>query len=157
MLKPLMSSTLTAALMLALSACGGGGGKAADDVPTLRRGISAKVDTLDPHKSSAQWENIIIGDMMIGLMTHGEDGKPVYGMADSYETDPSGLVWTFHLGDYVWSDGAPVIASDFVYALRRIQNPEVASQYASLLYVIKNAAPVNNGEMAPEELGVRGD
>jgi oligopeptide transport system substrate-binding protein len=155
MLKPLMSSTLTAALVLALSACGGGGGKAADDLPTLRRGISAKVDTLDPHKSSAQWENIVIGDMMIGLMTHGEDGKPVYGMADSYETDPSGLVWTFHLGDYAWSDGEPVIASDFVYALRRIQKPEIASQYASLLYVIKNAAKVNTGNMSPEELGAR--
>lgn len=155
MLKPLMSSTVTAALMLALSACGGGGGKAADDVPTLRRGISAKVDTLDPHKSSAQWENIVIGDMMIGLMTHGEDGKPVYGMANSYETDPSGLVWTFHLGDYVWSDGEPVVAGDFVYALRRIQKPEVASQYASLLYVIKNAAQVNTGELSPEELGAR--
>ncbi len=155
MLKPLMSSTVTAALALALAACDGGGGKAADDVPTLRRGISAKVDTLDPHKSSAQWENIVIGDMMIGLMTHGEDGKPVYGMANSYETDPTGLVWTFHLGDYVWSDGAPVTAGDFVYALRRIQKPEVASQYASLLYVIKNAAKVNTGEMAPEELGVR--
>jgi oligopeptide transport system substrate-binding protein len=153
MLKPLMSSTVTAALMLALSACGGG--KAADDVPTLRRGISAKVDTLDPHKSSAQWENIVIGDMMIGLMTHGEDGKPVYGMANSYETDPSGLVWTFHLGDYVWSDGEPVVANDFVYALRRIQKPEIASQYASLLYVIKNAAKVNTGEVSPEELGVR--
>ena len=154
MLKSLMSSTL-AALMITLAACGGGGGKAADDVPTLRRGISAKVDTLDPHKSSAQWENIVIGDMMIGLMTHGQDGKPVNGMADSYDTRDDGLVWTFHLGDYVWSDGTPVTAGDFVYALRRIQNPEIASQYASLLFVIKNAAKVNAGEVASEELGVR--
>jgi oligopeptide transport system substrate-binding protein len=155
MLKSLMSSTLAAALALTLAACGGGGEKAADDVPTLRRGISAKVDTLDPHKSSAQWENIVIGDMMIGLMTHDQEGKPVNGMAESYETSDDGLVWTFHLGDYVWSDGAPVTAGDFVYALRRIQNPTIASQYASLLFVIKNAAKVNAGELPPEELGVR--
>jgi oligopeptide transport system substrate-binding protein len=154
MLTPLKSLTLAAALMLGLAGCGSGG-QSSDDVPTLRRGISAKVDTLDPHKSSAQWENIIIGDMFIGLMTHDQAGKPELGMATSYETDPMGLVWTFKLGDYVWSDGEPVTADDFVYAMRRIQKPETASQYASLLYVIKNAAEVNAGEMPGDALGVR--
>ena len=143
------------ALALVLAACGGGGGGKADDVPTLRRGISAKVDTLDPHKSSAQWENIIIGDMFIGLTTDGPDARPQPGMATSWETSEDGLVWTFHLGDYSWSDGNPVTANDFVYALRRIQSPEVASQYASLLYLIKNASKVNEGVLAPEEIGAR--
>ena len=149
-------SALCAAAVLALSACGGGGEQAGeDDVLTLRRGISAKVDTLDPHRSSAQWENIIIGDMLIGLMTHGPDGRPEYGMAESYEVSRNGLTWTFKLGDYVWSDGVPVTAGDFVYALRRIQNPEIASQYSSILYMIKNAAEVNAAELPPEDLGVR--
>lgn len=148
-------SALGAAAMLTLAACGGGGGSTEDDVLTLRRGISAKVDTLDPHRSSAQWENIIIGDMMIGLMTHGADGRPEYGMADSYEVSRNGLTWTFKLGDYVWSDGVPVTADDFVYAMRRIQDPAIASQYSSILYMIKNAAKVNATELPPEELGVR--
>ncbi|MCU0730601.1 MAG: ABC transporter substrate-binding protein, partial [Hyphomonas sp.] len=144
-------SVLTASVMalaaLALAACGGGGAKEQPgDVPTLRRGISAKVDTLDPHKSSAQWENIVIGDMLIGLTTDDVDGKPIPGMATSWETDPTGTVWTFKLGDYVWSDGEPVKASDFVFALRRIQDPAVASQYASMLWLIKNAEKVNAGE-----------
>ena len=151
-----IASTLAAALTLAVvSACGGGGSGSASDVPTLRRGISAKVSTLDPHKSSAQWENIIIGDMIVGLMTDGADGRPEYGMATSYETDASGLTWTFKLGDHVWSDGTPVTAQDFVYALRRIQSPEVASQYASMLWMIKNAQEVNAQELPAEELGVR--
>lgn len=149
-------SALGAAAMFTLAACGGGnGGSTEDEVMTLRRGISAKVDTLDPHRSSAQWENIIIGDMMIGLMTHGADGRPEYGMANSYEVSRNGLTWTFALGDYVWSDGVPVTANDFVYALRRIQDPAIASQYSSILYMIKNAAKVNATELPPEELGVR--
>lgn len=143
------------ALALVLAACSGGGGEKASDVPTLRRGISAKVDTLDPHKSSAQWENIVIGDMFIGLTTDGPDAHPRPGMATRWDTSPDGLVWTFHIGDYYWSDGSPVVADDFVYALRRIQSPEVASQYASLLYLIKNASKVNAGELPPEEIGVR--
>ena len=133
-----------------------GCGRPADDgVPTLRRGISAQVKTLDPHQSSAAWENIVIGDMMIGLMTDGVDGRPVPGMAVDWETDESGLLWTFTLGDYVWSDGVPVTAHDFEYAMRRIQDPMIASQYASLLWIIKNAQAVNALEMPPEALGVR--
>lgn len=155
-IKSLLVATASAALILALAACGGGGTKEKPgDVPTLRRGISAKVDTLDPHKSSAQWENIVIGDMLIGLTTDGPDGKPVPGMAESWETDATGTVWTFKLGDYAWSDGTPVTANDFVYALRRIQKPEIASQYASMLWLIKNAEEVNSGALPPEELGAR--
>ncbi len=154
--RSILSASILALAAIGLAACGGGGTKEKPgDVPTLRRGISAQVDTLDPHKSSAQWENIIIGDMMIGLMTDGADGKPELGMATSYEVDDTGTVWTFHLGDYVWSDGTPVTANDFVYAFRRLQDPTVASQYASLLWLVKNAEKVNSRELPPEELGIR--
>lgn len=151
--RTLLAITTAGLAALMLAACGGGA--KGDDVPTLRRGISAKVQTLDPHKSSAQWENIIIGDMLIGLTTDDADGEPVPGMATHWETDETGTVWTFHLGDYVWSDGVPVTANDFVYAFRRLQQPEIASQYASMLWLVKNGQKVNEGELPPEELGAR--
>lgn len=151
--RTVLATTTAGLAALLLAACGGGA--RGDDVPTLRRGISAKVQTLDPHKSSAQWENIIIGDMLIGLTTDDADGKPVPGMAKSWDVDETGTVWTFHLGDYVWSDGTPVTANDFVYAFRRLQKPEIASQYASMLWLVKNAQKVNEGALPPEELGAR--
>ncbi|MCR9195302.1 MAG: peptide ABC transporter substrate-binding protein [Hyphomonas sp.] len=141
------------AFALALSACGGGGGD--DDTLTLRRGISAKVDTLDPHRSSAAWENIIIGDMFLGLTQHTADGQVIPAMAESWTTSDDGLIWTFNLRDTTWSDGTPLTAEDFVYALRRIQDPAIASQYSSLLYIIKNAQALNEARIEPEELGVR--
>jgi oligopeptide transport system substrate-binding protein len=49
----------------------------------------------------------------------------------------------------------PVTADDFVFSLRRIMLPETASEYASLLYLIKNAQAVNEGKAAKEALGVR--
>jgi oligopeptide transport system substrate-binding protein len=151
--RTLLATTTAGLAALMLAACGGGAN--GDDVPTLRRGISAKVQTLDPHKSSAQWENIIIGDMLIGLTTDDADGEPVPGMATSWDVDETGTVWTFQLGDYVWSDGVPVTANDFVYAFRRLQKPEIASQYASMLWLVKNGQKVNEGELPPEQLGVR--
>ncbi|GAB5457245.1 MAG: peptide ABC transporter substrate-binding protein [Henriciella sp.] len=150
---PSLITMAALALTLVLASCGGG--QSGDDVPTLRRGISAKVDTLDPHRSSAAWENIIIGDMFNGLTQHTPDGKVIPAVAESWETDESGLVWTFKLKETVWSDGVPLTANDFVYAMRRIQDPAIASQYSSLLYVIKNAAAVNSQDLPPEELGVR--
>ena len=145
----------TAAIAFSVALAGCGNGQTGDDVPTLRRGISAKVDTLDPHRSSAQWENIIIGDMFIGLMQEDSEANVTPGVAESWELDESGLVWTFKLKQTVWSDGTPLTAHDFVFALRRIQDPAIASQYSSLLYIIKNAEALNNGLVSPEELGVR--
>jgi len=110
--------------------------------------------TIDPHKATGTWEDRVISDMTVGLIQSAPDGSPAPGMAQSWETSEDGLTWTFHLRDAVWSDGAPVTADDFVFSLRRILDPATASEYASLLYVIKNAQPVNEGKMKPSALDV---
>lgn len=154
MRRPLLKSTIAALLAGALAACGGGGGDT-EYGEMLRRGISANPDTLDPHKSSAQWENIIISDMFEGLYITEHDGTLAPGAAESYTIDETQTVYTFTLKEAVWSDGVPVTADDFVFAFQRLQNPETASQYASLLWLVKNAQAVNSGDLPPEELGVR--
>lgn len=159
-LKSTLLSAGAAGLVFTLAACGGGGNggdgsESGEEAAVLRRGISAKVDTLDPHRSSAKWENIVISDMFVGLMTITPDREVIPGVAQSWETSEDGLTWTFNLKETQWSDGEPLTADDFVYAFRRIQNPEIASQYSSLLYIVKNAAAVNSGDLPPEELGVR--
>jgi oligopeptide transport system substrate-binding protein len=111
--------------------------------------------SLDPHKITAVPESRVVGDMLIGLMQNDASGKPVPGMATSWETSADGLVWTFHLRDAVWSDDVPVTAEDFAYAFRRIMTPSTAAEYASLLYFLKNGAAVNAGKMPPSALGVR--
>ncbi len=149
---------LLAASALVLSGCGGDGGSAKDQASktlTLHRGNSAEPLTLDPQLASGTWENNIIGDMFIGLLTENAAGKPVPGMATGWTTSPDGLTWTFKLRDAKWSDGVPVTADDFVYSFRRLLDPATLAQYASLQYVIKNAEKVNSGELPPEALGVR--
>jgi oligopeptide transport system substrate-binding protein len=109
--------------------------------------------TLDPHKSTGTWEDHILSDVDMGLTQDAADGTTIPGMAERWETSPDGLVWTFHLRDAKWSDGQPVTADDFVYSLRRILDPKLASEYSYLLYFIKNAAPVNGGHMPLTALG----
>ncbi len=117
------------------------------DARTLNRGNGAEPDTLDPHKASGNWENNVIGDMFMGLMTDGPDASAIPGAALSYTASADGLVYTFKLRDHLWSDGVPVTAHDFVFSFRRILNPKTAAQYASLLYPIKNAEEVNSGKL----------
>jgi oligopeptide transport system substrate-binding protein len=109
--------------------------------------------TLDPHKSTGTWEDRILSDIDMGLTQDDAAGNPIPGMATHWETSADGLVWTFHLRDAKWSDGTTVTADDFVFSLRRTLSPALASQYAYLLYFLKNAAEVNAGNKPVEALG----
>src|SRR5918994_1506696 len=116
---------------------------------------SGEPDTLDPHHVSGVWENRIIGDVLMGLTTEAADGSVIPGAAESWEVSDDGTVYTFTLRDHTWSDGTPVSAEDFVFALRRILDPAAAAEYASLLHAIKNARALNEGAIeGMEQLGV---
>lgn len=113
--------------------------------------------TLDPHKASGNWEDRPISDYIEGLMTLDPAGEPVLGQAASYEVSDDGLVYTFTLrDDAMWSDGTPVTAGDFVLGMQRLQDPATASDYAYLMYFVKNAEGINSGEITDfDELGVK--
>lgn len=121
----------------------------------LHLGNGVEPISLDPHKVQGTGEHRLLLDNMIGLTQDDADGKPIPGMAERWETSADGLTWTFYLREASWSDGVPVTAEDFVFSFRRILLPATASEYASLLYLIKNAQPVNEGKAPPESLGVR--
>ena len=120
----------------------------------LRRGNIAEPDTLDPALSSAHWEDTIISDLLVGLVTDDINGHPIPGMAERWETSPDGLTWTFHLREATWSDGVPVTAGDFIYGWNRLLNPATAARYSYFVHVFKNARPINAGKMQAETLGV---
>jgi oligopeptide transport system substrate-binding protein len=122
---------------------------------TLLRGNAGEPFTLDPTLASDIPDAEIIGDLMVGLFMPDPQAQPFPAMATSWTTSGDGLTWTFHLRDARWSDGTQVTAGDFVYSWQRLVTPTTASTYAYYLYVVKNAAPVNAGKMAPSALGVR--
>lgn len=74
---------------------------------------------------------------------------------ESYEVSEDGLVYTFHLRDYQWSDGVAVTAQQYVDSIHRLLNPELAFAYSFMAYDIKNAEAYYNGEASVEDIGVR--
>lgn len=122
----------------------------------LHRGNSGDPETLDPQKTSTVYEGNILRDLFEGLVIHSASAKILPGMAESWSTSADGITWTFKLkANAKWSNGEPVTADDFVYSYRRMMNPTTGSQYANMLYVIKNAEELNKGTAKPEDLGVK--
>src|SRR5262245_57308432 len=122
----------------------------------LRVANAGEPDTLDPHHMSGNWEHRIASEIFLGLTTEDAQAKPIPGAAESWEVSDDGKVYTFKLRDHTWSDGVPVTSEDFVFAMRRGLDPATASEYASLLYPIKNAKPLNEATLTDNtQLGVK--
>jgi oligopeptide transport system substrate-binding protein len=121
----------------------------------LRVANMGEPETLDPHKSSTTIESSILRNLFEGLVVLDPSANVALGVAESYDISEDGLIYTFRLRENArWSNGEPVTADDFVYSLRRIEDPKTRSQYAEVLYPIKNAQEVNTGKAALTELGV---
>jgi len=122
----------------------------------LMRGNDTDPATLDHHRTSTVAEGNLLRDLYEGLVVEGADGALVPGAAENWTVSDDGLTYTFALRETArWSNGDPVTAEDFVFALRRIMDPATGAGYASVLYAIAGAEAVNTGGAAPETLGVR--
>lgn len=114
---------------------------------------------LDPAKLIYSYEAVkFMGNIFVGLTTIDENGKLQKGMAKSWtiieDEDKSEYKIEFELKATKWGDGTPVSADDFVYAWKRILDPAFSSPAASLLFSIKNARAVKEGDMTVDDLGV---
>jgi oligopeptide transport system substrate-binding protein len=110
---------------------------------------------LDPQRSSDTVAGMILGHTMEGLTRLDPANKVVGGQAESWELKDK-TEYTFKLRKgATWSDGKQVTAQDFVFAWRRALDPKTASEYAFILFPIKNAAAINGGKMPTDQLGVK--
>ena len=113
--------------------------------------LSQEPPQLNTTKTTDAVSFTIIGHLMEGLVRLDRHGEIVPGVATHWDLDDTGA--TFYLRDNaLWSDGIPVRAQDFVFAWRKVLMPTTASEYAFILYSVKNGAAINRGELDPEQL-----
>lgn len=121
----------------------------------FHRGNGPEPQSLDIHKSEGVSSSNIQRDLYEGLVSQAPDGSLEPGAAASWEISEDGRTYLFHLReDGRWSNGDPVTAQDFVFALRRGVDPETLSNYSGLLIPILNAQAITAGQLPPEVLGV---
>jgi len=131
--------------------------------------------TADPALATDTTSVDFVTNAFVGLTgTDPVTGEVQPALATEWEASEDGLEYTFHLrGDIPWvnydpttgettqevdEDGNPrfVNANDVVYGVKRTVNPETASDYAYVTYIIKNAEAINSGseEFTIDDLGV---
>ncbi|MEB6252131.1 peptide ABC transporter substrate-binding protein [Mammaliicoccus sciuri] len=157
MSKILKVLTMMLVAVLILSACSSGGGSKGKSDETLDLQINGDVPTMDSAMATDGLSFDMFFQTMEGLYTLDKDDKAIPAVAKG---DPKitndGKKWTIKLRDDAkWSNGDPVTAHDFVFAWRKVVDPDTASEYAYILYDIKNAEEINSGDKKPEELGVK--
>lgn len=154
MLKKITACILSAALMCALLLTGCSRDKTAGQI--FRYDITAEPANLDPQLAADHESMLVIENAFEALLTLDEDNHVSQGVAERYEVSADNLTYTFYLRDGAqWSNGTPVTAADFQFALRRIVNPDTHSPHANSFFCLKNAEEVYNGAAMMESLGVR--
>jgi len=113
----------------------------------LHRGIGAEVSDLDPHVATNIAEVDLASALFEGLVVEDPvDLHPVPGVAVRWEVTADQLTYTFSLRpEAKWSDGKPVTAQDFVDSWRRVLTPSLASENATMLYVVQGAEAFHKG------------
>lgn len=153
------------AFSLVLSACGGGKdasshtGSTAGSAASGDLNVIKETDLLSMDSSVAtdgtSFE--VLAAVEEGLYVLDAQGAEKPALAESVDISDDELTYTFHLRDAKWSNGDPVTANDFVFAWRRLVDPDTASDYSYIMEVagVVNAGPVMKGEKPLEELGVK--
>lgn len=96
-----------------------------------------------------------LNNLMEGLTRLGKNHEPEKAAAENWEVSDDGKVYTFFIReDAKWSNGDDLTASDFVYAWKRLLDPETASGAAFLGYFIEGGEAFNTEKGTADDVKV---
>ncbi len=149
-------------LLTVLPMLSGCGSKAVDNKkggPAIPVYISGEITNLDPaYGNLDQTSQKIMSLLYEGLFKYDSNGKVVKAQAKSVKVldKPSKNYYAIEitLKKTGWSDGIPVQASDYIYAWKRILESAFRGEAANMLFCIKNAKKVHDGDATIDDLGI---
>ena len=125
-------------MLLLLGACNRAETPEATDEPadprprvggTLFRRLEVDITSLNPILASSRYDRIVAQYLFTPLIHLDSDLLAAPSLAESWTMSPDGRLYTFQLNPKAtFSDGTPVRASDVVFTLRKIADPEVEAQ-----------------------------
>lgn len=124
----------------------------------LRLPLKNTVTKFSPDQAQDAASIEVTGQLFVGLTRFSpRDYRALPALATEWAVSEDGLQYEFRLRpDAVWSDGQPITAADVVWTLRHNVLPSSATPNAQVLYVLKNAREIHQGELKDTtQLGVR--
>lgn len=123
--------------------------------------IGTEPPSLDPALATDSASIFFIRQMFVGLTAFDTEANVEPSLATDWSVSEDGLTWTFNLRDDIhwvhrdpvsgeFEDLGPVTAEDVVYGVTRTLNPETASDYAYVLYLIEGAEDLNTADPGAE-------
>ena len=89
--------------------------------------------TLDPHVARETTSHFYVSSIFSGLVKLDEGLSVVPDLAESWDVDESGTIYTFTIKEGItFHNGRPITAADFKYSLERATDPELHSDTAFL-------------------------
>ena len=96
-------------------------------VPVARRyveGVLGHATNASPFGARSSADRELVALLFRGLVKLGPDQTIVGDLASSWDVDPSGNTWTFHLRPGLhWQDGQPLTADDVVFTIQALADP----------------------------------
>ncbi len=118
--------------------------------------VSGEATNLDPQTANDESSLLVISNIFEGLFGFDDDGKICKLLANEVSISADELTYTITMrDDSYWEDGSIVDAEDFVYAWRRVVDPNTNSYAKNQFLSIKNAQQIIGGELDVSHLGVR--
>lgn len=112
--------------------------------------------TLDPIRFQPGPAFQVLVNVMDGLVGVDSQGLIQPRLASGYQVSEGGKRYTFTLRpEALWSDGRPVLPSEFVEGIRRALDPVKISSWANLLFPIRGARAYHERSGGWESVGVR--
>lgn len=158
MKKKLISFALMLGIAaLVLSGCSQGGGIYDGKGQVYRSVLSQDMSTLDTVLATDTVSFNVYNQVYEGLYSLDKKDQAVPAIAKGMpKKSDGGKTLTIKMRKNAkWSNGDPVTANDFVYAWRKALDPKTASEYAYIMYDIKNAQKINEGKMPVNKLGAK--
>ena len=121
----------------------------------LRLNLHSEPPTLDPRKATDTVSVSVIKMCFEGLTRIDPKGQPIPAVAESIAISEDHRVYTFTLRKSQWSDGQPVTAYDFENTWKQILHPAFPCEFASDLYILKNAKAAKTKRCSVDEIGVK--
>ncbi len=127
--------------------------------PYITMYLTDEVYNFDP--AAAYYNNgaaSVVGLLFDTLFTVNSKGKVVPSLVDTYriveDTEAGTYAMELTLNKTYWSNGTRLTAEDVIYAWKRLLNVNNSYEAASLLFDIKNARAVKQGDESIDNLGV---
>ncbi|MGG4168029.1 peptide ABC transporter substrate-binding protein [Rossellomorea vietnamensis] len=164
-MKKLLSVFLVGMLLFMLAACtatkdagsesSSGDNKKEDAGKVLHLNNGAEPTSFDPPIGFDSYSWTALNNLMEGMTRLNADHEPEAAMAEKWDVSEDGKVYTFHIRDNAkWSNGDNVSAGDFVFAWKRLLNPDTGSPAAFLGYFIEGGEAFNTGKGSADDVKV---